>query len=258
MAVSNTPLNRQKEILKYIENNESANTAELSAHFNVSVSTVRRDLEDLKNAGLIDRTHGGAYRLDSSTAYEMARQEKMNIMAQEKKSIAKKAVEYIRDGDTLYLDTGTTTYFVATELKRFKNLTVITSDLTISCMVELDPTSSLIVTGGVRRYEYGTLVGVPADNFLRDIRINTCILGADALGLNGEITNAHLGEANLKKIAIQNSNFRILVTDHTKISKRSLALVGNTAEFDVVIIDNGIGEDNAAKLAEYCNNLVLV
>lgn len=257
MKESSIPAGRQKEILDYIERNDCVSIKELSNLFSVSEATIRRDLDDLSDAGFVERTHGGAMRIDRSTAYELNHSKKLELMLNEKKRIGNKAVEYVRDGDTIFLDTGTTTYCIANNLWSLKDLTVITNDLFIASSVALDKSSQLIVTGGIRRYEYGVLIGNMTDDFLRNIKVNVAFLAADAIDIKFGVTNATLQEANTKKIALSNSNYKVLVADHTKIGKMSFAKVADLSEFDVVIMDNGVDEDDAGEISKM-TELVIV
>ncbi len=251
------PASRQKEIYEYIERYTSANVKELADHFGVSEVTIRRDLDDLNEAGFVERTHGGALHIDKSTAFELNHSKKRELMCQEKKRIGKKALEYVRNGDTIFLDTGTTTFCIAAELWAFEDLTVITNDLHIADSVVLDKSSQLIVTGGIRRYDFGVLIGSVTDDFLRGVNMNTAFMSADSISLKMGVTNANITEANAKRIAMQQSNVSVLVADHTKVGMATFARVAPLSQYDVIIMDDGLSEENAAAIRKE-TDLILV
>ena len=145
------PAERQKKMIEYIEAHTSAQIHELSEQFNVSEATVRRDLDELDRQGALRRTHGGAIKMDRSTSYEHMYSEKIGLMAHEKQHIAQRAAQMVRPGDTVMIDSGTTTFFIAQALSAHENLTIITNDLYIAFQTPIHPSSTLIVTGGMRR-----------------------------------------------------------------------------------------------------------
>lgn len=233
------PAGRQKQILEYVEKRSSANIRELAEYLNVSDATIRRDLDELSGFGCLERTHGGAIRIEKSLAFEHVRSRKMELMLEEKVRIARRASEMVRNGDTLYLDSGSTIYYLAQQLINYENLTVITNDIFIASSVPLHPTSTLIVTGGIRRFDYGVLIGNMVDDFLRGIRVNIAFLGADAIDAEYGVMNANLSEANAKVLAMQAGMRRVLLADHSKIGKTVLCRVGELSDFDAFITDGG-------------------
>ncbi len=237
------PAERQKQILEYIDKHGCAQIKELALYHQVSEATIRRDLDELDRTGQIERTHGGAITTNRSTSFERIHSEKMNLMIDEKRRIAKKASELIKDGDTILLDSGTTNYFISQTLSSFKNITVITYDLHIANTVILHPTSTLIVTGGIRRDEYNVLLGSITEAFISDLRVNKVFLGADAVDLEFGISNANLIEAKIKKLIIQAGKKVYLVCDHSKFGRTALAKICNLTEVDTVITDDGIAEN---------------
>ena len=149
---------RQQKLLEYINENGSAQIRDFSGTHGVSEATIRRDFDELTRLGLIERVHGGAVRING-TSFERAHSEKMNLMMSEKMRIAEYAASIVENGDSIFLDSGTTTYFIARELSRHKDLTIITNNLDIAQSVYFDPSVSLIVTGGLRRDQYSVLIG---------------------------------------------------------------------------------------------------
>ncbi|MBA1335951.1 MAG: hypothetical protein HPY66_1770 [Firmicutes bacterium] len=255
---STIPAERQKQIVEYIEKNGSAQIKALARYQNVSEATIRRDLDDLAASGIIERTHGGAIVIDRSTSFEHKHNEKMKLMLKEKSSIAKAACTLIRDGDTVFLDSGTTTYFIAQNLGNFKNLTVITHDLQIGNTAILHPTSTLIVTGGIRREEFSVLVGSVTESFIKELKVNKVFLGADAIDVENGIFNANFLEVGIKRLLLTIGKHIILVTDTSKFSRSALAKVCDIDSVETIITDNNLSVEIKDKIEKKGVKLILV
>lgn len=251
------PAGRQKQILDYIGSHGSAQIKELADYCGVSEATVRRDLDDLDAGGRIERTHGGAMCVESSTSFERIHQEKMKLMLEYKRRIAKLAASMVKEGDTIILDSGTTTFFVAQNLAGIKDLSVITYDLFIANEVKLHSTSSLIVTGGIRREGYNVLVGSEVENYIRNVRVNKVFLGADAIDLEFGVSNANLMEASIKRLLLSAGKKRILVSDHSKLGHTAMVKVCGLEEIDAVVMDSQIPRDMLEQFQKFDIELLL-
>lgn len=232
------PAQRQQQILEYIKKHEGANIKELAEHLAVSEATVRRDLDNLAENGEIERTHGGAIR-GQEKVLEYTYDMKMELKRDEKMRIAKEAAKMVQKGDKIYLGSGTTVYFVAKEIADVENLTIITSNLYIAQFLPVHPSSSLIVTGGERRYDYNLMAGTLTENFLRDIRVDISILGCDAIDVEFGLSDSNVNESLVKKLAAEAARETIIVTDHSKFGKTALSKVFELSKVDYIIADEG-------------------
>lgn len=251
------PAGRQKQVLDYINKNGSAQIKELAEVFGVSEATIRRDLDDMDAAGHIQRTHGGALMNQQSTSFERIHSEKMKLMLNQKRRIAKMASGLVEDGDTILLDSGSTSFFVAQNLSDYKNLTVITYDLYIANSVMLHSSSILAVTGGVRRSGYNVLVGSDVEEYIRKTSVNKVFLGADAIDISFGVSNANLMEASIKRLMLEVGKKVILVADHSKLGRTALAKVCDLDQLDTMIIDNDISENMLTELNNVDAELLL-
>ncbi|MDI6871110.1 MAG: DeoR/GlpR family DNA-binding transcription regulator [Bacillota bacterium] len=240
--VSLIPAERHRRIVEYIEARRSAKIEELAQALGASPATIRRDLDRLAARGVISRTHGGAVLATASTAFEQLYPEKKRIHAAEKRRIGVEAASLVADGETLILDSGSTTLEIARNLTRRKNLTIITNDLFIACGVAFDPSTVLMVTGGVRREGFNVLIGPVAEDFLRQVSVNKTFLSADAVDLQHGVTNATFAEAALKRLIIEAAQEVVLVADHSKFGKAALAKVCPAERLHRVITSTGIPE----------------
>lgn len=251
------PAGRQQQILEYISKNGSAQIKELAVLFNVSEATIRRDLDEMDASGHIKRTHGGALNGQHSTSYERMHSEKMKIMLNAKRNIAIQAASLVNDGETILLDSGTTAYFVGQNLADFKDLTVITYDLYIANSLVLHPTSTLAVTGGIRRSGYNVLVGGDTEDYIRRTSVDKVFLGADAIDISFGVSNANLMEVSIKRLMLKAGKKVILVADHTKLGRTALAKVCDLDEPDLMVIDRDIPEDMLEQLKAVGTDLLL-
>ena len=242
------PAERQKKMMEYIEAHTSAQIHELAEKFHVSEATVRRDLDDLDQQGALRRTHGGAIKVDRSTSYESVYSEKINMMLEEKHRIAEHAAQLVHPGDTVLIDSGTTTFFIAQALAHHENLTIITNDLYIAYQTPIHASSMLIVTGGTRRQGRQELVGSIPESFVRDSHVDVAFIGVDGIDLTGGVTNANFTEVGLKRLMLRSAARSVIVADHTKFGRVALARICDLREVSLLITDRGIENEALTRL----------
>lgn len=252
------PAERQKKIIEYIERNTSAQIHELSEAFRVSEATVRRDLDDLDRQGAIRRTHGGAMKLDRSTSYEHIYSEKITLMREEKRRIAARAAGMVHAGDTVIIDSGTTTFFIAQALSALENLTVITNDLSIAYQIPLHPTSTMVVTGGMRRTGYQELVGTVTENFIRNTHVDISFVGVDGIDLTGGVSIANFQEVGAKQMMLKAAERSVIVADRTKFGRVALAWLCDLHDTDLLITDNGLENEMLVRIKKLGVEISLV
>ena len=253
------PAGRQKKILEYVEEHGSVQVKELSEYLGVSEATVRRDLDELDSTELLQRTHGGAIQNTNKTStFEMQYSERIELMQDEKKRIAKKAASFIREGDTILLDTGTTCYYLSNELSEIPNLTIITYDLFIANNMVLHPTSTMIVTGGIRRQGFSNvLLGDMVEDCIRKMHVDKVFLGADAIDLDFGVSNTNILEASVKRLLLKAGKKVILIADHTKLNDVALVKVCDLTDIDELIMDNSVSEKEINYIKEKIQHIHL-
>jgi DeoR family fructose operon transcriptional repressor len=240
---------RWARIVELLKIQSRISVAELSRIFDISDSTARRDLNELERRGLIRRTHGGAIlRTRTSLDVPLKAREESNI--QEKERIGRLAAQFVSEGESLFIDAGTTTQRVARELKHMKGLTVVTNSLNV-CAELVDASSvELILVGGSFRKESFSMVGPLAENTVRQFHADKAILGIDAISLEKGLTTPNLLEAAVKKEMIAASDELIIVADHSKVGRTSFCYVAPLTEMDKLVTDSGISEKHLASLRE--------
>jgi DeoR family fructose operon transcriptional repressor len=234
---------RKIRIVEYIQKHKKATVQELCEYFQVSSATIRNDLKDLGNRNHLVRTHGGAM-VKSQTGYESdinQRDEKLP----EKMRIAKAAVRLIENGDTIILDTGTTTFELARILTERKNLTVVTNDLRIALVLENYESINTIVMGGILRPHFHFTVGDAGRQMLSGLRVDKAFMGANSVSAKLGASTPDLSTAETKKAMISIANQVIVLFDSAKLNQSSFAQFAPTSEIDTIITDSIDGEDKA-------------
>jgi len=229
---------RKSRIVEFINENEKATVSQLCDRFEVSRATIRNDLNELDEKGLIKRTHGGAISTQSVN-YEMSIVDREVRFQSEKEAIAGQAISYIRDGDCIGLDAGTTTYEVAKLLTGFSRLTIITYDLNIASYLDLNTEHTVILAGGEIRKRFHYMTGDAALRTLQDLYLDVLFLAGNGVDAQRGLTTPNLDTARIKKCMIANSKHKILLADHSKINNVSFTKYAEISEIDVFITDAG-------------------
>ncbi|MFC4767968.1 DeoR/GlpR family DNA-binding transcription regulator [Effusibacillus consociatus] len=230
---------RKIKILEYVQQHSRASVQELCQSFEVSEATIRRDLKELEEAKLLRRTHGGAVSLQSVN-FEPTFVEKEDKFLKEKQAIARKAIEFIEEGDTILLDSGTTTLHLAKELKPLTRLTMVTNSIMIAHELEGVPGIEVMMIGGTLRRETLALVGPLAEQALNMIRVDKAFVAINGLDITEGLTTPNLLEAATKRKMIQSAKTVFLLADHSKVGKVAFAKVAEVQEIDKCISDNAM------------------
>ncbi len=240
-------LERRAGILELIEATGQVKVNELSKLFKVSEVTIRNDLSQLEQKGLLIRARGGAIRAQG-VGVDYALNIKAKKHFEEKRAIGKKASKFIQDGDTIILDSGTTTMEIAKNLNQFNELTIITNALNIARQLVDYPNFKVIVPGGILRPKALSMVGPTAETAIRNYYCDKLFLGVDGIDAQYGISTPNVEEAHLNRIMIELSNEVFVVTDSSKFNRRSLAFIASMDKVHTVITDRGIPPEEKEKL----------
>jgi DeoR family fructose operon transcriptional repressor len=202
-------------------------------------------LKDLEEAGQLKRTHGGAVFIEDDNI-EPPFVDKEDRFRLQKTAIAKAATGLIRDGDTILLDSGTTTYFLAKELKGFNRLTVVTNSIMVAQQLTMQPGIELILTGGVLRHPTLSMVGPIAERTIDSIRVDKTFLAMNGVDPTSGLTTPNIGEAEMKRKMMHAAAKTILLFDHSKYGKRTFAKVAEFTEVDHYVSDWQLSDAAAA------------
>ncbi len=228
---------RRRRICDYLRAEGRVTVEGLAARFGTSQVTIRADLSALEAAGALVRTHGGALPRDERDESLDVKQLKHHA---EKVRIAQAAVAMIRNGETIILDSGTTTAEIARALRRaeLQSVNVITNALNVAALLMDVTFVRLIVPGGILRRESNSLSGPMAEAALAKLQADRLYLGADGLDADIGVMTPHLQEAELNAKMIRISRQVVVVTDSSKFLRRNISLIAKTEQIHVLITDN--------------------
>lgn len=230
------PLERHSRILDLMESHETLLTQDLAEKVGVSGATIRRDLQDLAERGLLARTHGGAVRLQRSIAQEPAFAAKSVRMQAEKIAIAEYAAAHVRDGSTLIFDAGTTILEVARRVAG-RPFTAIALDLPAAQALAVGETEVLLLGGRVRSNSF-SITGPWTEEQLRNLRADVFLMGAHAVDDRG-VSNAVIEEAMVKRLAVEASHRTMVLADHTKFGWRAMTQVCGLENVQQIVTNRG-------------------
>jgi DeoR/GlpR family transcriptional regulator of sugar metabolism len=242
---------RRTKILEMIREDGHAKVQDLCHTFNVTDVTIRQDLEILEKEGYLQREYGGAFLKDLGMfAKNITLSNQSNMSA--KQELARKAVEYIKDGDSIILDSGSTTTEVAKLLTDYKNLNVITNSLNIALILGENPGINLIVTGGEFKAPTLSLTGQKAADFFFNIHVSKLFLATAGITPDLGLTYPSISDLVVKQAMIDSSDTIYLVADTSKIGICAFANLGPVSLIDYFITDSSITPEQK-KLLEDSN-----
>jgi DeoR/GlpR family transcriptional regulator of sugar metabolism len=233
---------RQHQIKEIVDGRSRATVQELSIYFGVSEATIRRDLEELNNQGLIRRTHGGAVRAVTAPK-EPPMMHRMGENPEEKARIGKAAAALIGDGDTIFLGSGSTVLEVARNLPEGISLTVITNSLPVVNELTTHPGVDVIVIGGILRQSEFSMVGHVAEQAVREFRADRVFLGMYAVDANCGFTNDYPPEISTDRAILSISPQVIVLADHSKFGRVSSMLIAPVTSAQMIITDQATPQE---------------
>jgi DeoR family fructose operon transcriptional repressor len=229
------------KIAEILREKSSIKVNELSELFDVSESTIRRDLRDMENNGLLSRTHGGAVSA-CGTRFEPTFKEKEVDKHKEKINVGIVAAKLIEDGDTIILDAGTTTLEVAKNITA-KNITVITNAIDIAYVLSEKQEIEVIVTGGFLRTTTRALVGNITENILKEFKVDKAFIGTNGISIEDGLTTPNYIEAQAKKAMINSAHAVIVVTDSSKFDNVFFSVISPIDRVTTIVTNKEIDEE---------------
>jgi DeoR/GlpR family transcriptional regulator of sugar metabolism len=243
---------RREKILELLKEDGSAKVIALARLFKVTEVTIRQDLDKLEKEGLVVKEHGGAYLKnveDQVRTFSLANQENLD----KKELIAAKCLDYIQEGDSIILDSGSTTTEIAKRLTGYRHLTVITNALNIALILGAQPGIEVIMTGGEFKPPTLSLTGQKAADFFKGLNVQKLFLATAGLSLKSGLTYPSISD----KAMIDAADTSYLVADSTKIGKSAFASLGALSLIDYIITDPGIEEKHKALFREHEIELIV-
>lgn len=238
MAVGDLKIDaRRNKILEILNRDGQVRVTQLSEELGATTVTIRSDLDALEQDGYLERIQGGAVQtVRNYYNLEFLRRKQENSEA--KKSIASAAADIIRDGDTILINSGTTTYYTAIELKKRKNLNIVTNSLMVASELGAYPTFRVILLGGEINTQYSFTYGSDAQGQLRQYKAEYAILSIDGVCFENGLTTYHAEEAVINRIMMERAKKTVIVADSRKLGREGFLHVSDLSNMDILVTDH--------------------
>lgn len=228
-------LERHKHILNSLKKDGAVWVSRLSAELDVTEETIRRDLEKLEKLEALIRTHGGAIPFDKSNN-EMSLKNRKQLNTDAKEKLAKEAAKHIIPGDTVFLDASTTTFYIAKELKKIRNITVITNSIRIiDCLASL-PNLKIIGVGGIVSDNQSFVGALAESSIINNYFANKIFFSSRGITENG-ILESNEKECAIKKCMMKNSSKKFYLCDKSKFNQVGFNKLAGFDEIDCIITE---------------------
>jgi DeoR family fructose operon transcriptional repressor len=244
---------RKFRIVEYVRQHRVASVATLALEFDVHEATIRRDLAEVEQEGLLKRTHGGVI-VEQLTHNEPSFNERFNVQLEQKMRIGK----MVEDGDHIIIDSGTTTLHIAKNLVHRSNITVVTNDINIAAELRDAPGVKITVTGGELYPSSYMLNGMFTDRVLQSLHVSKAFIGTPAIHPKHGLMHPEAQLVLTKQGMINAAQEVIVVADDTKIGKLSLYTVAPNAAIQTLITGKEVPEYDCKQFQDSGVNVILV
>ena len=227
---------RQLTLLSVVQAQGSVTVEKLATQLGVTLQTVRRDVQRLADEGLLTRFHGGV-RVPSSTTENIAHPQRESLNAQGKRRIARAIAAAVPNDCSLILNIGTTTEAIARALLRHSGLRVITNNLNVAMILSANPSSEVIVVGGVVRGRDQGIVGEAAVDFIRQFKVDIAVIGISGIETDGSLRDYDYREVKVSQTIIAQAREVWLAADISKFNRPAMVEVGKLSQIDRLFTD---------------------
>jgi DeoR family fructose operon transcriptional repressor len=245
------PARRRTEMLEALRHRGNSTIQELAIQFRVSTDTVRRDLEDLAAQGLVDRTHGGVTLTEpESLNFIPPFARRLDAHAEGKSRIGRSAATFVQEGQTIFMNGGTTIMAMAQHLTGVRAVTVVTNNLRLPEQLSASGPREVYVLGGSFRLRslvtIGPVVLPDASGSFRHLHAHIAFIGVGGVSDDGSVTTSSLPEAGIMRAMMDHADRTVLLADASKFGRRQFAEICTLSENTTVITD---AQPSAAFLA---------
>jgi DeoR family transcriptional regulator of aga operon len=214
----------------------------LKDYFKVSDVSIRNDLANLEKKGLLIRNHGGAIK-NQLISFDLNLNERIKKNQKEKNKIGKYAAKFVKDGNTIIMDSGSTTIEVAKHLTDKKDLKVITNSLPIAYILADNQGIEVVMPGGVLRGQMKSLKGSLTENNIRSFNCDIAFIGVDAIDASKGLFTPSIAEASLSNSMINIARQVIVVADSSKFYKKSFVKINDIKAIDILVTDKNVKDE---------------
>jgi DeoR family glycerol-3-phosphate regulon repressor len=227
---------REEEIMREIRSaGGSCRISYLGARLNVSNETIRRNIKTLEEAGAVRKVHGGVRLVEQLT--EDPFEFRMDKNSKTKELLAVAVAKTISDGDSIFLDIGSTTAYIAIALKNHHNLYIVTNSVFVANTLSTRNNNRVFLAGGELRQHDGGSFGAEANDFVSKFNTQFAVISIGAVNSEIGFMLHDLAEANIAETAMKRAQVKIVVTDHDKFEKRAPIALSQSCSFDILFTD---------------------
>lgn len=250
---------RRNRILELLQTSRAITVKELCTTLEASEATIRRDLTTLEEEGKLERTHGGAMLgSPGKPEPEESFQQKESRYTLQKRAIAQKAFEFLKENDSIVVDAGTTTFELARLIGQSSlKITVVTNSTILAAELSSNANLELITLGGKVRLNTQATVGSIALQTMRQFNVSKAFIAANGISPDQGLTTPDLEEAAVKNAMINAASERFVLADHTKFNRVSLCQIAPLSMIDIIITDRDIDPSVVAAYEEREIQLIL-
>ncbi|MHB9133308.1 MAG: DeoR/GlpR family DNA-binding transcription regulator [Armatimonadota bacterium] len=238
---------RQQDIVNLLQQSRQVNVRELAQQFAVSEMTIRRDLTQLQEHGVVVRTHGGGIAVGKIEFLQSAYPH--YVITPAKRGIGALAAGLVQPGQTIMVDTGTTALEVARHLPHHSGITVATNSLCVAQELYGTPINVLLL-GGFLRKEFPSLYGPVTEGMLKNLHVDILFIGCDGADSTAGFYSTDINVASLEKAMIGITSRIVVVTESTKFGKRAFSRYATPQEIHTVVTDSCLSAQDRANLEE--------
>ncbi|MFD0828190.1 DeoR/GlpR family DNA-binding transcription regulator [Neobacillus sp. M.A.Huq-85] len=250
------PEERKNEILNELKRIGKVKVIDLAKQFNVSEETIRRDLTQLEENGLLKKVYGGAIKTTFQSG-EPPFTQRTTVNQEEKIQIGKKAAELISDGDVIVIDVGTTTLEFAHSIQNKENITILTNSIPVSAVLteslnQQKFTGQILLLGGQIDPKQQSVSGGITEQILNQFNINKAFISAGGVSIENGVSNFHLNETLVSQTMVRVSKQIILLADYSKFGVDTFCKICPLEKLDIIVCDQHLPEswENDLRLNE--------
>jgi DeoR family transcriptional regulator, glycerol-3-phosphate regulon repressor len=226
---------RQAAIMALVRETGRVSVEEMAARFAVTPQTIRRDLNELSEARVLTRVHGGA--VIASSVENLAYEARKLVAQDQKRLIGQAAAELIPDHSSLFINLGTTTEEVARAIAGRTGLLVVTNNINVAMELYRNRAIEMVIAGGSIRPSDGGIIGHMAVETIRNYSVDLAVIGTSAIDEEGTLLDYDVREVQVSRAIIENARQVILVVDSSKFSRRAPVRIARLSEVDILVTD---------------------
>ena len=251
MKIYDTAQGRRSAILQKLREDSSVTVSQLKDIFGVSEVTIRKDLRILQDRKLLIRVHGGALMESNTNQKEPDEHNfsfKQMVNSREKQAIGRAAAAHIKDGDTILIDSGTTTLEVVRNLHNFNDLTIVTTSVNAMMEAVKYRRFKVMMLGGLLRETSLSVVGPLAASNVKLFYCDKLFLGVVSFSVESGLSTPNVEEASTNQVMISRAAEVIAVFDSSKVNKRALAFIAPVDKINTIVTDSGFPANMRSQL----------